>query len=160
MMTDLTISDPDLTAMRAAMEEARLAGTRGEVPIGAVIVNRDTGAIVARDGNRTRERNDPSAHAEVMVIRALGAHIGAQRMPGHDLYVTVEPCTLCAAAISFARIDRVVFGTIDVKGGGVVSGVQFYDAPTCHHRPVVVGPVDAVQDECARIMRDFFKERR
>ncbi len=160
MTTDLTISDPDLTAMRAAMEEARLAGGRGEVPIGAVIVDRDTGTVVARDGNRTRELNDPSAHAEVMVIRALGGRVSAQRMPGHDLYVTVEPCTLCAAAISFARIDRVVFGTVDAKGGGVVSGVRFYGAETCHHRPVVVGPVDAVQDECAGLMREFFKERR
>lgn len=160
MMTDITVSDLDLTAMHAAMEEARLAGLRGEVPIGAVIVDRNTGVIVARDGNRTRELNDPSAHAEVMVIRALGACVSAQRMPGHDLYVTVEPCTLCAAAISFARIDRVVFGTVDVKGGGVISGVRFYDAPTCHHRPVVVGPVDAVKDECAGIMREFFKERR
>lgn len=160
MILNSSYSDLDLTAMRAAMEEARLAESRGEVPIGAVIIHRETGHIVARDGNRTRERNDPSAHAEMMVIRAVCHDTGAQRIPGHDLYVTVEPCTLCAAAISFARISRVVFGAVDEKGGGVVSGVRFYDAPTCHHRPVVAGPMPDVQIECASMMQAFFRERR
>ena len=160
MTTHPPFSDLDLTALRIAMEEARAAGARDEVPIGAVIVNRETGAIVARAGNRTRELDDPSAHAEILVIRDVCAQRGAQRIPGHDLYVTVEPCTMCVAAISFARIDRVVFGTVDAKGGAVVSGVRFYNSPTCHHRPVVAGPVPDVQVECATILQDFFKTRR
>ena len=154
------IQSYDLKAMQAALEEAEKAGRAGEVPIGAVLVDPETGEIVARAGNRTRELNDPTAHAEVMVIRDLCAKTGAQRIPGYDLYVTIEPCTLCAAAISFARVRRVVFGADDPKGGGVVNGVRFYDAPTCHHRPEIVGPVAEMSAACGDIVRAFFKDRR
>jgi tRNA(adenine34) deaminase len=150
----------DLTAMRAAMEEATMAETRGEVPIGAVLVNQQTGQIVARAGNRTREQCDPSAHAELLVIRDRCVQMGAQRIPGHDLYVTLEPCTMCAAAIAFARIDRIIFGAIDVKGGAVISGVRFFESPTCHHRPEIVGPMPDVQNACAAQLQKFFKARR
>lgn len=150
----------DLTAMQAAMEEATMAEARDEVPIGAVLVNRETGKIVARAGNRTRERNDPSAHAELLVIRDRCAQMGAQRIPGHDLYVTLEPCTMCAAAIAFARIDRIIFGTVDVKGGAVVSGVRFFDSPTCHHHADSVGPVAEVEEACATQLQNFFRRRR
>lgn len=150
----------DLTAMQAAMEEATRAEGRDEVPIGAVLVDRQTGKIVARAGNRTRELSDPSAHAELLVIRDRCAQMGAQRIPGHDLYVTLEPCTMCAATIAFARIDRVIFGAVDVKGGAVVSGVRFFHSPTCHHHAEIVGPVMEVQDACAAQLQDFFKRRR
>lgn len=150
----------DLTAMQAAMEEATMAETHDEVPIGAVLVDRETGKIVARASNRTRELNDPSAHAELLVIRDRCAQMGAQRIPGHDLYVTLEPCTMCAAAIAFARIDRIIFGAVDAKGGAVVSGVRFFNSPTCHHHAEIVGPVPEVQDICATQLKNFFKNRR
>lgn len=150
----------DLTAMRAAMEEAVKAGNRNEVPIGAVLVDRETGEIVARNGNRTRELNDPSAHAEMLVIREICTKMGAQRIPGYDLYVTLEPCTLCTAGIAFARLDRVIFGAADPKGGAVISGVKFFDSPTCHHRPRIIGPVAEVEQECSSQLREFFSARR
>ncbi len=155
MMTDDTY---DKGAMQAALDQARAAGERGEVPIGAVLVDRKTGKIVAAAGNQTREVNDPTAHAEVQVIRARCAELGVQRIPDHDLYVTLEPCTMCAAVLSFARVNRVIFGAADIKGGGVTSGVRFYDAPTCHHRVGVVGPVGPA--ECGDMLQAFFKERR
>src|SRR5690606_12817883 len=130
-----SLMDKDLIAMQAALEEARRAESRDEVPIGAVIVHSASGEIVAVNGNRTRELNDPTAHAEMLVIRETCAKTGAQRIPGYSLYVTLEPCALCAAAISFARLDKVVFGAPDPKGGGVLHGGQFYTQPTCHHRP-------------------------
>ena len=144
--------------MSAAREEAIAAGARDEVPIGAVLVDVNTGAIVARNGNRTRELNDPTAHAEIMVMRAAAALNGAQRIPGYDLYVTLEPCTMCAAAISFARIRRIIYGAPDAKGGGILHGAKFYDQPTCHHKPMVIGPV--MPDECGQILKDFFAARR
>lgn len=154
----MTVSDFDIKAMTAAREEALNAAARDEVPIGAVLVNPETGEIVARNGNRTRELNDPSAHAEIMVIRAVCAETGAQRIPQYDLYVTLEPCTMCAAAISFARIRRVIYGAPDPKGGGILHGAKFYDQPTCHHRPEITGPV--MEQECGEILRNFFKQRR
>lgn len=148
----------DFIYMRSAMEEAIAAGTRGEVPIGAVLVDRRTGDIAARAGNRTRELNDPSAHAELLVIRAACEKEQAQRIPDYDLYVTLEPCTLCAAAIAYARIPRLVYGARDEKGGAVDSGVKFYDQPTCHHKITVEsGPL---ADEAATLLKQFFKERR
>jgi tRNA(adenine34) deaminase len=153
----MSITDYDLNAMRAAREEAEKAGSRDEVPIGAVLVDRRTGAIVARDGNRTRELNDPSAHAEIMVIRAVGHIESAQRLPDYDLYVTLEPCTMCTAAVSFARINRVIFGASDPKGGGILHGAKFYEQPTCHHKPQVMGPV---MPECGDILKAFFSDRR
>lgn len=144
--------------MGIALEEANAAKGRDEVPIGAVLVDVASGDIIARAGNRTRELNDPSAHAEMLVIREACEKTGAQRIPEHDLYVTLEPCTMCAAAISFARIRRVVIGAIDQKGGGVLHGAKFYDQPTCHWRPEVVSSILA--DECGQILKDFFSEKR
>lgn len=144
--------------MQAALEEANAAMMRDEVPIGAVLVDIATGDIVARAGNRTREFNDPTAHAEILVIRDLCKQKGAQRIPEHDLYVTLEPCTMCAAAISFARIRRVVIGASDPKGGGVMYGARFYDQPTCHWKPDIVSNI--LQDECSEILKRFFKSKR
>jgi tRNA(Arg) A34 adenosine deaminase TadA len=142
--------------MNIALEEARAAAERGEVPIGAVLVGPD-GAIVARNGNRTLERCDPSAHAEMLVIREGCQKAGAQRIPGHDLYVTLEPCTMCAGAVSFARIRVLHIGAKDPKGGAVWHGARFYDQPTCHHRPQLA---ETPLDECGQILKDFFKARR
>lgn len=143
--------------MRAAMEEAKNAAARDEVPIGAVIVD-ENGAIVAQDGNRTRKLNDPSAHAEILVIRAACEKAGAQRIPNHTLYVTLEPCAMCAGAISFARIGRVVFGASDEKGGGIIHGGKFYEQPTCHHKPMINHGLMAL--ECGEILKEFFKSKR
>jgi tRNA(Arg) A34 adenosine deaminase TadA len=142
--------------MAAALEEAAAAGARGEVPIGAAIVV--DGAVVARAGNRTIELNDPTAHAEVLAIRAAGAALGSQRLAGADLYVTVEPCAMCAAAISFARIRRLYFGAADEKGGAVEHGGRFFAQPTCHHAPEVYGGMGG--RKAAELMRDFFALRR
>jgi tRNA(adenine34) deaminase len=143
--------------MEAALEEARAAGLRGEVPIGAVIVSAD-GCVLARDGNRTRERSDPTAHAEVLVIRAAAAALGRERLTDADLYVTLEPCPMCAAAISFARIRRLYFGALDAKGGAVESGVRLFNQPTCHHAPEVCGGV--AETASAELLRAFFSARR
>ena len=142
--------------MEIALEEARLAADRGEVPIGAVIAL--DGAIIATAGNRTREDRDPTAHAEVLAIRAAAASIGNERLGGADLYVTLEPCTMCAAAISFARLRRVYYGAEDPKGGGVVHGARIFTQPTCHHRPDVLGGIG--EEEAAALLRAFFAERR
>lgn len=142
--------------MAAALEEAEAAARRGEVPVGAVIV-RD-GAILARAGNRTRELCDITAHAEILAIRAASAELGDERLTGADIYVTLEPCAMCAAAISFARIRRLYYGAEDPKGGGVDHGGRFYAQATCHHAPEVYSGIAEV--EAARILTDFFKERR
>lgn len=142
--------------MQLALEEARAAATRGEVPIGCVIV-RD-GEVVARAGNRTLADKDPTGHAELIAIRVAAAKIGTERLTGCDLYVTLEPCTMCAAALSFARIRRLYFGASDPKGGAVESGVRFFDSPTCHHRPEVYGGIG--EAECAALLREFFAARR
>lgn len=144
--------------MRAAMEEAKEAALRDEVPIGAVIVDPATRKIIARDGNCTREFNDPSAHAEILVIREACRLAGAQRIPELDLYVTLEPCAMCAAAISFARLRRVVFAASDVKGGGILHGGKFYEQPTCHHKPVIL--YGLMHDEASSILKTFFKSKR
>lgn len=140
------------------MEEANDAAARNEVPIGALIVDPKSGEVMARAGNRTRELHDPSAHAEMLCIREACEKAGAQRIPEFDLYVTLEPCTMCAAAISFARIRRLVIGAVDPKGGGVFSGVKFFDQPTCHHNIEIVSGV--LGDECSAILKDFFQARR
>ena len=142
--------------MDSAITEARAAATRGEVPIGAVLVH--DGRIVARAGNRTRELNDPTAHAEMLVIREAAALLGAERLTGADLYVTLEPCAMCAAAISFARIRRLYFGAADTKGGAVVSGTRFFSSPTCHHAPDVYDGLG--ETESAEMLKSFFRERR
>ncbi len=144
--------------MMAAMEEAKRAGLRGEVPIGAVLVDPATGEIVARAGNRTLELSDPTAHAEVLVIREQCGRVGAQRIPEYDLFVTLEPCAMCAGAIAFARIRRLVFAASDPKGGGVLHGGKFFEQPTCHHKIIVEhGPMAA---ESVQILKDFFAAKR
>lgn len=144
--------------MRAAMEEAKGAAARDEVPIGAIIVDPRTKTIIARAGNHTRELNDPCAHAEILAIRAACAHDTSQRIPDYDLYVTLEPCAMCAGGISFARIRRLIIGAPDPKGGGVLHGGRFYEQPTCHHRPEVLSNLMA--QDCGAILKDFFKSKR
>lgn len=150
------IGVPDATPMEMALGEAELAAERGEVPVGAVIV-RD-GVVIARAGNRTRELNDPTAHAEVVAIRAACAAIGNERLLDCDLFVTLEPCAMCAAAISFARIRRVYFGAVDSKGGAIESGVRLFSQPTCHHAPEVYGGL--CETQAKMILRTFFSSRR
>ncbi len=142
--------------MAAALEEARQAGARGEVPVGAVVAS--GGALVARAGNRTLELSDPTAHAEMLAIREAAARLGSQRLGACDLYVTLEPCTMCAGAIAFARLRRLYFGAADAKGGAVENGVRFFDSATCHHRPEVYGGIG--ESESAALLRGFFRERR
>jgi tRNA(adenine34) deaminase len=142
--------------MQTALEEARAAEARGEVPVGCVVV-RD-GKIVARAGNRTMADRDPTAHAELIAIRAAAAALGSERLTDCDLYVTLEPCAMCAAAMSFARIRRLYFGASDPKGGAVEHGVRFFAAPTCHHKPEVYGGIN--ESDSAALLKDFFLARR
>ncbi|MFG1398598.1 MULTISPECIES: nucleoside deaminase [Roseixanthobacter] len=142
--------------MQMALNEARAAAERGEVPVGAVLVRGST--VVARDGNRTRELADPTAHAEMQVLRAGAKVLSAERLLSCDLYVTLEPCAMCAAAISFARIRRLYYGAPDPKGGAVESGPRFYTQPTCHHAPEVYGGI--AERQAADVLRAFFKDRR
>jgi tRNA(Arg) A34 adenosine deaminase TadA len=144
--------------MDRALDEARAAAARGEVPVGAVIVERATGAVVAAAGNRTRELSDPTAHAEVLAIREATARRRTERLIGCDLYVTLEPCAMCAGAISFARIGRLYYGAADPKGGAVDHGVRFFSAPTCHHSPEVYGGIG--ERAAAALLVDFFVEKR
>jgi tRNA(adenine34) deaminase len=143
--------------MDQALEEARAAAGRGEVPVGAVIVA-PSGEVVAQAGNRTRELNDPTAHAEILAIRAACAALGDERLVGHDLYVTLEPCPMCAAAISFARIGRLYFGASDPKSGGVLQGPRVFDQAQCHHKPEIY---DGLQErESEGLLKSFFQDRR
>ncbi|MHA1569708.1 MAG: nucleoside deaminase [Alphaproteobacteria bacterium] len=144
--------------MRHALEEAEAAAARGEVPVGAVLVDGASGAVLARAGNRTEELADPTAHAEMLAIRAAAAELGAQRLVGCDLYVTLEPCPMCAAAISFARIRRLYYGAADAKMGGVEHGARIFEQPTCHHRPEIYGGID--ETRAGELLRAFFRERR
>lgn len=143
--------------MTEALEEARAAADRGEVPVGAVLVGPD-GHIVARAGNRTRELSDPTAHAEILVMRAACAAAGSERLPGHDLYVTLEPCAMCAAAIAAARIARVYYGASDPKSGGVAHGARVFAHPQAHHTPEVYDGIGAREAEA--LLRTFFAARR
>ncbi|WP_315835203.1 nucleoside deaminase [Bradyrhizobium prioriisuperbiae] len=142
--------------MDLALKQAQIAGNAGEVPIGCVIV-RD-GEVIASAGNRTLTDRDPSAHAEVLAIRQAAALLGSERLIDCDLYVTLEPCTMCAGAISFARIRRLYYGAADPKGGAIDSGVRFFASPTCHHAPEVYSAVGEI--EAAALLREFFKARR
>lgn len=143
--------------MDQALEEAQAAGARGEVPVGAVIVD-PAGGIVARAGNRTRELNDPTAHAEVLALRAACAAAGSERLPGHALYVTLEPCAMCAAAIAAARIARLCYGAADPKSGGVAQGARVFAHPQCHHVPEVVDGIAAEAAE--KLLKAFFAQKR
>ncbi|SLN68891.1 tRNA-specific adenosine deaminase [Roseivivax jejudonensis] len=143
--------------MERALAEARAAADRGEVPVGAVVVA-PTGAVVAAAGNRTRELADPTAHAEILALRAACAAAGSERLAGHDLYVTLEPCAMCAAAISFARIARLYWGAADPKSGGVLQGARVFAQPQCHHAPELYDGIAATEAEA--LLRDFFAARR
>jgi tRNA(adenine34) deaminase len=145
-----------MDAMSAAFEEARAAEARGEAPIGAAVA-RDS-AVIARAGNRTRELSDPTAHAEMLVIREAAAKIGSERLVGCDLYVTLEPCAMCAGAISLARLRRLYYSASDPKGGAVDNGPRFFRQRTCHHAPEVYGGVR--ESEAAAMLRTFFAARR
>lgn len=145
------------TAMRLALAEAGAAAARGEVPVGAVVLDA-LGRPIAAAGNEVEARADPTAHAEMLALRAAAAARGAPRLPGCDLVVTLEPCAMCAAAISLFRIRRLVFGAYDPKGGGVEHGPRFFAQPTCMHRPEVVGGV--LEGECAAPLKAFFAARR
>jgi tRNA(adenine34) deaminase len=142
--------------MEIALEEARAAAERGEVPVGCAIAL--GGEVIARAGNRTLAERDPTAHAELLAIREAARALNSERLVDCDLYVTLEPCTMCAAAIAFARIRRLYYGAADPKGGAVESGVRFFAGPTCHHRPEVYGGIR--QRDAAALLRDFFAGRR
>ena len=147
----------DPSPMSIALDQARAAADRGEVPVGAVVVD-PAGRVVAQAGNRTRELSDPTAHAEILAIRAACAQAGSDRLPGHALWVTLEPCPMCAAAISFARIARLYYGAADPKSGGVGQGPRIFAHPQCHHRPEVFDGI--AEAESAALLRAFFAARR
>jgi tRNA(adenine34) deaminase len=153
-MTENAMASPSF--MQIALDEARAAAARGEVPVGCVIV-RD-GAVIAGAGNRTVADKDATAHAEMLAIRQASAALGSERLTDCDLYVTLEPCAMCAAAMSFARIRRLYFGAADPKGGAVENGGRFFAQATCHHRPEVYGGIN--ESECGALLRDFFAARR
>jgi tRNA(adenine34) deaminase len=148
----------DQAFMRIALEEAQAAAARGEAPIGAVLVDPATGEVVARAGNSPIGLSDPTAHAEVLALRAAAKGRGNYRLTGLTLFVTLEPCAMCAGAISHARVGRLVFGAPDEKGGAVISGPRFFESPTCHWRPEVQGGV--LGDESSILLKDFFRARR
>lgn len=143
--------------MQIALDEARAAELRGEVPIGAVIVDK-AGKIIARAGNETRAANDPTAHAEILAIRRACDVLGVERLSGCGLYVTLEPCNMCATAISFARIDKLYYAAEDVKGGAVDNGTRFYHSAICHHVPEVIGGIEEVT--ASEMLSGFFKAKR
>jgi tRNA(adenine34) deaminase len=158
-VADLIVAASEMAGssyMELALAEARAAAAAGEVPVGCVIVR--AGEVVARARNRTLADRDPTAHAEMLAIRAAAAAVGSERLVDCDLYVTLEPCTMCAGALSFARIRRLYYGAADPKGGAVESGVRFFANATCHHRPEIYGGIG--EQEAADLLRSFFAERR
>lgn len=146
------------TYMEMALLEAQAAAERGEVPVGCVIVDPVSQEVLARTGNRTEELNDPTAHAELLAIRQASSKIGSARLSGCDLYVTLEPCAMCATAISFARIRRLYFGAYDPKMGGVEHGPAIFQQPTCHHAPEVYGGLN--EQTAAELLKTFFRDKR
>lgn len=144
--------------MRVALKLAESAAKNDEVPIAALIVNPVTGEIIAQAANESAHSGDATSHAEILAIRRACEKLQSTRLWDMDMYVTLEPCTMCAAAISFARIKNLYFGAIDEKGGAVLSGVKFYEAPTCHHKPNVISGILA--EECSQILKDFFQKKR
>lgn len=153
----MTRDAPIASPMDAALAEARAAAARGEVPVGAVVLD-PTGQVIARAGNRTRELSDPTAHAEILAIRAACAALGSERLTGCALYVTLEPCAMCAGAIAAARIARLCYGAADPKSGGVAQGARVFDRPQSHHRPEVYDGIAAIASEA--LLRDFFAAMR
>ena len=150
------MSEADQNYMALALEVAERAAARGEVPVGAVIVQ--DGKLLVRAGNRVEADNDPTAHAEILAIRAAADMLDSPRLPDCDLYVTLEPCAMCAAAISFARIRRLYFGAYDPKGGGVEHGARFFGQATCHHAPDVYGGI--AESDCGELLKKFFQDLR
>jgi tRNA(adenine34) deaminase len=148
----------DLATMRIALAEAQAAADEGEAPVGAVVVDPATGAVVAQAHNQPIGRSDPSAHAEILALRLAGERGGNYRLTGLELFVTLEPCAMCAGAISHARVGRLVFGAADAKGGGVLHGARVFDQPTCHWSPMVEGGLLA--QESSRLLKGFFRARR
>lgn len=151
------MNEKDSELMMLALDQARKAAARGEVPVGAVLATAD-GRVLAADGNRIEELSDPTAHAEILAIRAAALQAGSPRLGGMDLFVTLEPCAMCAQAISLARMRRVVFAAYDPKGGGVEHGARVFSHATCHHAPEVIGGF--MESDAATLLKDFFKERR
>jgi tRNA(Arg) A34 adenosine deaminase TadA len=152
---DVSVTDEEAIAL--ALAEAKDAARRGEVPVGAVLLDA-AGVLLARDGNRTLERRDPTAHAEMLVLRAAAARLGNERLGGTQLFVSLEPCAMCAGAVSLARVARLVFAADDPKGGAVLHGPRFFELPTCHHRPAVARAGDVA--EAGETLRAFFRARR
>ena len=144
--------------MKLALEQAQIAQAHGDVPVGAVMVDPASGDVLASASNRVMQDNDPTAHAEILAIRKVSATQGSARLTGLDLYVTLEPCPMCAAAISLARVRRLEFAAYDPKGGGIDHGPKIFDQPTCHHRPEVVGGVR--EKEASLLLKEFFVQRR
>lgn len=144
--------------MQKAFEQAQKAAKKDEVPIGAVVVDPQSGKIIARAHNLSEHFDNALAHAEILALNKACKKLKQNRLRGMDLYVTLEPCTMCAAAISFMRIEHLYFGAKDIKGGAIENGVRFYDAATCHHKPLVEGGI--METECAQILKDFFKSKR
>src|SRR3984957_11862565 len=155
MLTPETMDDGQAIAL--ALEEAKSAATRGEVPVGAVLLSAD-GVLLAKDGNRILERRDPTAHAEMLVLRAGAAALDNERLSGTQLFVSLEPCAMCAGAMALARVARLVFAAEDAKGGAVLHGPRFFEQPTCHHRPEVLRGNGA--EESSRMLKSFFQARR
>lgn len=152
------MTDPSPSFMATALAEAERAAARGEVPVGAVLVETESGRILAAGGNRVVADSDPTAHAEMLVLREGARSLGSERLGQCDLYVTLEPCPMCAAAIALARVRRLYFGAYDPKGGGVDHGPRIFEQPTCHHRPEVYGGIDEAR--AGDLLRKFFQERR
>ena len=149
--------DPFVSHMPQALEQARAAALRGEVPVGAVLVAPD-GRVVATAGNRTRADSDPTAHAEILAIRAACRYARSERLPGHTLWVTLEPCPMCAAAIAAARIETLYYGVDDPRMGGVRHGARVFDHPQCHHGPAIYDGISAAESRA--LLQDFFRDRR
>ena len=150
----MTIND----FMQQALTLAHQAACQDEIPVGCLVVNPTTNEIIAATHNLSQHSEDATAHAEILAIRQACSKLGQNRLRGMDMYVTLEPCTMCAAAISFARIKHLYFGAFDPKGGAVVSGVKFYDQPTCHHKPEITGGI--LEDECSALLKTFFQQKR
>lgn len=158
MSSGFSIKTDTPSFMALALEEAEAAATAGEVPVGAVLVDGRDGTVLARDRNRVEELTDPTAHAEMLAIRAAARRLGAKRLTEADLYVTLEPCPMCAQAIAFARLRRLYFGAYDPKAGGVDHGPRIFEQPGCNHRPEIVGGLD--EQRCAAALKGFFAARR
>jgi tRNA(Arg) A34 adenosine deaminase TadA len=154
----MAVTDNKPEPMTQALAEAAIAAARGEVPIGALLLDAGTGTVIAKSGNRVEADADPTAHAELLVIRAGARALGTPRLEACDLYVTLEPCAMCAQAIAFARIRRLYFGAYDPKGGGVEHGARIFGQPTCHHRPEVYGGI--AEREAGALLKRFFQARR